>query len=462
MRRQHFLLTAVAAILVTAWLLRGSWLGGGAEVGAAAVVRESEEVASPEGAEQQEGESLLAERETGSRSVVDPAGSSGKASEGEPLKAELTGRIVLGGSSLAPMTFIVRCESLGNTPEDRYLRRNVLRVNNFVGPGEEYRFEDLPLGKYSVQVSPAIPVFRPEWDDWVLSEKHVLLVPGRNRVDLLIDPIDVRQFLQLQCFNPQGQPVQAEGIQFRMRTTLGWVRSPFPRRLPLKGGADLVELPEGWLRPDEARDGIDLLILVASHGEYSSASLELRADERQAVLRFAEPADLELRIEGVPARLQGRFRARVEPASQVGLTNPMTEIGPQQGEDGVFRFDRLEVGANIVHVYLHRGETINSYRRTLVGTHALEIAAGTQVLTIPCPELYDVAVRNPGGWAGREIILERVVAPGSSSSERPQSAKLSADLRLDFLDCPAGDYLVQCGMLALPITVPCGEVLLPD
>lgn len=427
-------------------------MGGNGESGASGIVRD---VANSTGAGPQTDAPELEEREVELRAVVAPAESGGEMPKVDTATADLIGHLLSGESRLAHLSYRVRLESTDGEDGPALLGGLGLRSDTVIQTGEEYFFEGLPTGQYRLNVSPV-------GIHWVMAEEHVLLGPGPNRVDLRIDPIDPQRSLQVRCLDPAGKTIPRLVPFFHMRLSRGEMKDDFPKCLPLMDGSKLVALPQGWPGPVPGSEGIEALVLVAKHRRYGKASLVLRADQREAVIQFSKPAELALRISNVPARLQGRLRARVRALSLRGVTGPRHGMGPLPGEDGVYRYTKLEVGTNFVDVYVGTEVVGGTSSYTLVDTQLVEIAAGKQELTIPFPVLHGVAVRNPGGWPGREILLECVVGPDSLCLERPRSARLSADLRLDFLDCPAGDYLVRCGILALPVTVPCGEVVVRD
>ncbi len=458
MRTQHAVLSAIAAALILGWLLHDSWFEKSAEAGSVVLVREidgADEFEIPAGTGQDSAAAALEVLDSGLRAVVPSSGARDEAPELGPPRADLTGHLFSGDPRLAHLAYRVRWESIDGERGPALVKDLGWRRDDVVRIGEQYLFEGLPTGEYLLYFSPA-------GIDWLMGEKRVLLQSGENRVDLRIEPIDPQRCLQVRSLDPAGKTVLPSGTFFHMRTSRGGMKDHFPRCLPLEDGSQLVCLPQGWSRAVPGKESVEALVLVVTDRKRGRASLVLRADQRDVVLQFSEPAELDLRIGNVPTRLQGRLRAKVEAASMRGVTNPRRVLGPLPGGDGVYRYTKLEVGTHTVDIYLDNEESIQASQLTLVGTHQVEIAAGKQELTIPCPDLYDVAVSNPSGWPGRELLLERVIGPDSVHYEQPQSAELSGDLRLEFRDCPPGDFLLRCGMLALPITVPCGEVVLRD
>ncbi len=385
-------------------------------------------------------------RRTAARASAPSSGGDGKSDVG----AELLGRVLLGDLRLARAEFSVHWIPAKGDCAENFDRRAHLRRTEKSGPSGQFHFAGLPVGESRLLVmlgSSSTP----------LAEAPVSLVPGRNSADLTIGPLDFSQYLLLGCLDPLGALTQVERVGYQATRGRGMFAGD-AEVLPLADGRQLIVLPPEWGGVGTGETPWEKLLLTVSHPLYSDGSLWLRRGQREAVVQFMNPGDLHVRLEDIPGRLEGLVRIVVEPTSQGEMLRLDRGVRPDKG--GIFRFSRVEPGENRVKVYVLDGRGTNPYKRNLVETHTVWVASGVQEWSVPFPALYDVAVRGPDGPAGTRIALRRET--GDISGDFYRTMVLGRSGVLHFRDLLAGDYLIAFGSREIPISVPCGEVVLGE
>lgn len=455
MRSKSTVLVGAAAILLAGWMVlrplgferleapgpehaSGASAGGLPEQSPWHPLREIADV---------EGRSTLG-REQQTIAQAETENSEQAAEEGQT--GELAGRLLLVDERLRLSNLRVSC-----TPKSRWglgfpwvlaSHRSEALVS-----GQSYRFVDQPVGEYHLIVT-----FGP--GNGPLLEQLVHIGPGTNKVDLFVGDLDPASSVLLRCLDPKGQPVEATGFDIVVGSSDGkTIRKPV-RHFPTRNGEQAVDLEGDGTWPKGAVEGETPLTLIASHGEHGDTKMTLDPGQKDAVLQFEEACRLELQFTGVPVELRTHYMVVLRSA-----TLPERPAGKRQASPdwkGSCHFRRAEQGDAWIDLYLGDGDQRSSGDRKWIHRFPVTLSSGTQMLKLPFPPLFEILIHNPGGWAGRAMIVENEDAPELTRGASSYRLTMDLDLRGQLENCPAGAYLVRYGSLIRRVEVPCGEIVL--
>lgn len=296
------------------------------------------------------------------------------------------------------------------------------------------------------------------------------VLSARVRVDqgfvdaeLVGDPDRENDFLTVQCEGPDGGPLLGCGFRTRIKRSQ-WSTSNNGVRTRQSGlglyRISFAELSEGdvsyadW--PDDA--SVSLAII---HPTYGEQLIELREGQREATVRFQEPASLTVVITGHSSESATKNPIWIE----VVRSDDPDKNGWRGGSDdgtkspdaqGRVRFTKLSPGLVEVRLLTSR----NTFPRRAATKLETELRPGTQEVTMAMPVLHELSVHAPGLKKGEDLYLNQVRSDPNDPWVGPHSAAVDSTGRARFASLVAGKYSLndQRGG-TIEVTIPTGEVL---
>lgn len=290
--------------------------------------------------------------------------------------------------------------------------------------------------------------------------REVQVGPGTTEVTLELPPPDESRHLIVRCWSPDGSPacdVRFECAAYRKRGNARWGTASAAEREP---GTFWIPHPE--LFGKGSIDDFERVRLTATSTAYGSRSVELDPAASRVELRFAEPASLEVEVQGPWA-----------PGDEVMVQEALTEDGrlPMVASKhrarvtaaGRVAFEHLQPGRH--EVFLLRAARERGYlldEAPFLGRSEVDVRAGSNAFRLVVPTRHDVAIQAPGLAKGVSFRLRTGRWTRDVGFPEGRSAHVDGEGRALFRDVPAGTYTLfgpGSGASPVEVVVPCGPVM---
>ncbi|MBI1849827.1 MAG: hypothetical protein HYR85_05735 [Planctomycetes bacterium] len=299
-----------------------------------------------------------------------------------------------------------------------------------------YAFRDLAQGTYAIGVARG-------WDQAASAVATVEVRDAMVDQDVDIPSLDIAQCLVVWVYGTHGEVISDASFEMRVQSPRNTRSNSAPSVRKSNGSACILppnDLASIW---KSAWDASTHLFLAVTSDECGKKEIELQPGQREATIRFADAATLDVSLSGYRG-------SGFEGLLSVELRRPSSGVDPRfaygGSNDKVFDADGnvtlgpAETGDyEIILKANSRAKT--AWSQTIpVNVTSVTLQGGTNAITLPLPSLYPLTVRVPDGKAGESLQLQ-------SSAKGSRRAWLHRELdengKAQFENLPAGDYRID-------------------
>lgn len=321
-------------------------------------------------------------------------------------------------------------------------------------------FMDLEPGLYAVSAS--------DWIGLVYGYELVEVEVGVVELELVAGALEGRR-LSVSISGPDGAPIQDPE-----RLILSLERARGEDKDVCRGV--VTQTTEGpctaWFPAEEGRffdpeDATASYAVVAFHERYGRARVPLQPGQVAATIALDAAVSLSVRLNDFEPSDQRPISVRAVGLEQIegGVPSLLTQFGQTLNlgstSDGTGRLEGLRPGryrVTVGHIELENGQL----QFALLGWQVVDARADGALVEFDLPAVHEVSVSAPEGAEGAQV---RLVPADLDELLRwdfePLNRSLDADGRCDFKLVAPGAYTLEIeGRSApVPVTVPCGEVV---
>lgn len=300
-------------------------------------------------------------------------------------------------------------------------------------PGENV-FPDLPPGRYTVVLTRLVvdPVARAEVD----------VGTGVAAVELALPAPDSRGSIAVEVLGPDGGRVKEYRAIVDFDPPEGWAAPPglYQDEIRLSDGRRVFIVDPSIMRWWRAEGGrVRASILVES--KYGSKKVEVApAAEAAVIVRFGEPARLEVAVAGSEALADRPLTLTIEGQDGAHSTGPV--------EGGRAIFTALAPGAAMVELRSEHGRGGSAP----IARAVIALRPGNNAATIPVPQLHHLTVLS-----GRPGLVTLARSSSPAESQYATSSVVDAAGMASFDLVPPGTYEVNLepgGDAGMIVTLP--------
>jgi hypothetical protein len=320
------------------------------------------------------------------------------------------------------------------------------------GQASKYQFSDLAPGTYVVGA-------KRDWNAPIVVHAVVVLQDKPVVQNLEMPEASPQDSFIVVATTKSGKPADCTDFNFIHRRGDRGTSSMYAQGRARSNGEYWVSIPADiaplFTKKWPAGQRLSLTIQTASFG---SQEVELAEGQRSANVLFTEPAKLTVTVAGY--RGSGyEGRVTVSLVQKGNSDRGWSAASKRVGADGVAVSDPMQPGEYDVNLNVSKGGTDRSWDATVAATRTVRLVEGDNAITMPLPQLYNVAIHVPDAGAGVRVSLQaqdREEGRGGSSEETQENGTAT------FENLAPGEYLATLqrnGVEVMKITVPAEGVV---
>ncbi|MFT4539482.1 MAG: hypothetical protein ACI841_001401 [Planctomycetota bacterium] len=325
----------------------------------------------------------------------------------------------------------------------------------YQGDGE-FRFTDLENGIYVIGVSRG-------WREPVVAHESVKITGTLQSIELVMPAINRNEFLAVQATGSDGESLTDLSISFRHKNK-GGSSSNGVNPLVTPAEEYLVTIPDEARVDYEAGTEGHTFELELSHTVYGSKKIELSPGQRELVVNFSVPAEVEVTISGFAGSgYEGRLSITIEGTSR-RRSRSFSGDAPTISPAGIYKNDGMDPGSYTVVMRVASEKAGNRWDQgTAIAKQMVELSSGINHVQMSIPTLYSLNINAPSLDSGTRVTLSPIQEDGKSTDWSSSSRmELDSTSQVRFTDLPTGKYSLRAGRMQREIQVPCGDVILDE
>lgn len=325
----------------------------------------------------------------------------------------------------------------GDTPPDPQSLPKPGSKDTSATSDSPYQLLDLPPGRYLVGAGIANHVY---------ASRVVEVADRTETCDFRIDAIDPATVIVARVLGPTGDPANDVhfGTGYRVNGS------------SVSGGGTSARRPDGSYLVFRTSHGLEdggTYFLRAKSDQYGEKEVEYRKGDAEVVIRFAEPAMLDVLVAGfTESEHAAKLAVDIVPAS--ATPGPFGSHQATPDRDGCVRFGPIESGDYDLLLFVRP----NAWGIFVAAKRPVTLAPGTNTLSVPMPTLHTLVVSDPDGKQGAGLTL---TPEGATAGMARVRVALDSSLSARFESLPEGAYQLQrddnTGLMR--VTVPPGGAI---
>ncbi len=359
----------------------------------------------------------------------------------------IRGRVIDGPGERVDGTLIAHAYRLSADGEVDLERLEEAEKSDWIRDSGSFEFLDLEPGRHAVGVAWG-------WDSPICAHQVVEVVDGIIELDLHMPPLAELEFLRVRVLDLAGNDVPGADFSLLSESKSGSGSSGMSP-LITASGTYLLTIPARYRKAYfESEEGYSFQLDV-SVGELGSAFEGLEPGQLELTVFLGTPAHLEVTVAGFEG---SGYEERLD------VTVSRTDQGRSSGSgggglsaDGAKIFEGLQPGD--YRVALRLSEKSGGHWGDEIAATLVTLVPGENSTVISLPSLYSFRVLSNEAIEGAHASL------GSNDlqakGKRNFRATFDGDGAAQFVDVPAGEYLLSCGSTVgqvMEVSVPSGDL----
>ena len=349
----------------------------------------------------------------------------------------------------------------GQTPSPDLLKgEGVKRVNTISGT---FELLDIEPGTYLLGLLRSDYLRRSSGRD-ILTTETVSVETGVVEKDLVIPDLGPEGTLRITTLGPADRPLNVDSLRIKVTNSDGGSNTQTINTRRESTGVYILRKPD-FMREDAATEAT--YSIHATHSRYAPCTLTFPKNSSEVLLRFIEPASLEVAITGFAGHeLADRLTLSVRTLS--GENNSSRNDKKKADETGSYLFKGLQPGGSLISLNLFPSNTRSRWDAGTIARMEVNLKKGTNYAQINIPTLFSLSVLASGAKEGRSVSVRPTRESTSGDDSQPRTrykqSRFNQDGRAMFTEVLPGSYWVQSeNFKTAKVEVPCGEVSLePD